>query len=178
MEIEREITRERERKRERMKLRIEKEKKRVIDLKKNELKELIQDIQEDVQAKVTGQVVTILQTFLGDISLLLRHLLKGGLTSEQYHEKTMETARALQVLHQFDLRDSESDTDTDSYISTDSDLSASSEGGNTKGAERDRGLKPQFKNICQCGKVVRKYQQGIEFYHLKSDYLYVVRCYL
>ena len=143
------VVRERERKRLR-------EHERLV--KKKELRAMIKEIQEEVQAKVSVQVAAIVHTFLGDVGVLLRHLLKGGKTSEQNNERTMETARALQILHQFDLEESESDTDTDSE--SDSEQRVSSDEGNTKGTGRDRGMNNQNQNTCQCGKAVRQYQSG------------------
>ena len=113
----------------------------------------MKEIQEELQAKVTGQVVNMLQTFLGDVGLLLRHLLKGDQTSGQNNERTMETARMLQVLSQFDLGNSESDCVSDS----DSD-SDNSEEGNTK--RTDRSVNQQSSNTCQCVKAVSQYQRG------------------
>ena len=137
----------------------EEEEKRVKERKKQELKTMMKEIQEELQAKVTGQVVNMLQTFLGDVGLLLRHLLKGDQTSGQNNERTMETARMLQVLSQFDLENSESDCVSDSDTDSDSDSdSVSSEEGNTK--RTDRSANQQSSNTCQCGKAVSHYQRG------------------
>lgn len=127
---------------------------------------MIKEIQGEVQAKVNEQVVSMLHTFLGDVGLLLRHLLKGGNSGQQNNERTMETARVLQVLHQFDLGNSESgydsDSDSDSESESDNEQSENSEKGNgtRTGKGRDRGLNPQHKNVCQCGKAVRQYQRS------------------
>ena len=146
-----------------MRLRVEEEKKKAKEqLKKQELKAMIQEIQEEVQTKVTGQVVTMLKTFLGDVGLLLSHLLKRGTSEEPYTERTRETARAIQVLHNFDLEDcdSDSDSDSDSESEADSEQSMSSDERNTKG--RNRRMSPQNSNVCQCGKAVRQHQRGRE----------------
>ena len=127
-------------------------------MKKQELKAMIEEIQEEVQAKVTGQVVAMMQTFLGDVGSLLRHLLKGKRAKDPFNERTMETARALQVLHQFDLGESEYDSEAD--FDSDLEQSVSSERGSRK--ERDKGTNTQNSNTCQCGKVVRQYQTGSE----------------
>ena len=149
--------REIEKQREVETLRVEEQEKRVNEEdKKQELKAMITQIQEEVQAKVTGQVMTMLKTFLGDVSVLLRHLLKGGETGEANHETVRETVRALQVLHQFNLGESE----TDSNPESDSEQSDRSEGGNTNARERNQGRNTPNSNTCQCGKAVRQYQGG------------------
>ena len=136
-------------------LRVEEEEKRVREKeKKQELKAMIKEIQEEVQAKVTGQVVAMLHTFLGDVGMLLRYLLKGGNTDEQNNETTLRTMRALQALQTFDQGDFDSDSESES----DSDISDSSEEGNE--TRRYRGRNPQQLNACKCGKAMSKYQRG------------------
>ena len=137
--------------------RVKEQEKRVKEEeKKQELKAMITQIQEEVQAKVNGQVVAMLQTFIGDVSVLLRHLLKGGETGEANHETVRETVRALQVLQQYNLGES----DTDSNPESDSEQSDRSEGGNTNARERNQGRNTPNSNTCQCGKAVRQYQGG------------------
>ena len=142
---------------------MEEEKRKAKELKREELKMIIQEIQEEVQAKVSGQVVAMVATFFGDMGLLLRHLLKGGKNSESYNEKTMEMTKALQVFQQFDLGDSEYDSDSDS------EQSVSSDEDNTKGTERDKGKNRPNSNACQCGKAINQYQTG------KDCILYEIR---
>ena len=155
-ERERERKGEKVREMERERLRVEED--RVKESKKQELKAMILEIQEEVQTSVTKKVVGMLQTFIGDVGVLLRHLLKGKKTSTQNHEETMEIAKALQVLHQFDLEDSEIDSDSDSE--SDSELHISSERRNTKGTEGNREMNTKYPNVCQCGNAVRQYQNG------------------
>ena len=143
-EMEREREREKVREMERKRLRVEED--RVKERNKQELKAIIREIQEEVQTNVAEKVVAILQTFIGDVGVLLRHLLKGDMISTQNHEETMETAEALQVLHQFDLEDSE--------------LHTSSEGGNTKGTESNQEMNRKEPKVCQCGNAIRQYQNG------------------
>ena len=146
--IEKKRKREREKEKE-IEIEIEKERERLRAqerAKKQELKAMIKEIQEEVQAKVTEQVVTMLKTFLGDVGLLLRHLLKGGKTSEPYDENMMGTARALQVLHQFDLEESESESESDNESDFDSDS--------------EHSMNKRYSNACQCGKAVSQYQRG------------------
>ena len=130
-------------------------------VKREELKAMIREIQGEVQAKVTGQVVAMLDTFLGDVGVLLRHLLKGKQSGDLHNETTIGTMRALQALQHFDLAESESDYDTDSDTDSDSD---SDQSDSTKGT--GRGMKTQYHQTCQCGKAISQYQKG--------SYIYIV----
>ena len=127
---------------------------------------MIKEIQEEVQVKVTEQVVTMLQTFIGDVGVLLRYLLKDNKTGELKNERSMETAKALQVLHQFDLENFESESDYDSDIDSDSEDSVSSENGNMKGTGRGRGMNTVYPNSCKCGKTLQQYQKGGYLNHI------------
>ena len=133
-------------------------------VKKEELKDMIKEIKEEVQVNVTSQVVAMLHPFLDDVGVLLRHLLKGGEAGGLNNETTMGTTRALQALQYFDLEESDSESDTDS--DSDSEQSDRSEGDSTKGT--GRGRNPQHSNVCQCGKAVRKYQTGSYRYHIRN----------
>ena len=127
--------------------------------RKQELKSMIKEIQEEVQVKVTGQVVSMMKTFIGDVGCLLRHLLKRGNIGDPSHGNTMETARMLQVLNNFNLGDSESGSD--------SEKDESAEGGSTKGTKKGGGRYSQYPNACKCGKAVRQYQTGRTLYEVK-----------
>ena len=164
-EMERAVKREKERERER--LRVEEEERRINGHKKEELKTMIQEIQEEIQAKMTGHVVTMLKTFLGDVGLLLKQLLKKGNISELYDERTIETAQALQVLHHFDLGESESDSDSEQRVSWESD-------NNTKGTGADRGINTQQTNTCNCGKAIQQYKTGRILYNMKLNGLWCI----
>ena len=117
---------------------------------------MIREIQEEVQVKVSEQVVAMLQTFVGDVGVLLRHLLKGGETGGLNNETTMGAMRALQALRNFDLGESETNSESDSDIDSDTDTEQSD---SRKGSNQRRNT--QYHRTCQCGKAVRQYQRGM-----------------
>ena len=130
--------------------------------KREELKGMIREIQEEVQVKVSEQVVAMLQTFVGDVGVLLRHLLKGGETGGLNNETTMGAMRALQALRNFDLGESETNSDSDSDTDTDTDTDTD-QSDTRKGSSQRRNT--QYHRTCQCGKAVRQYQRGRYVYY-------------
>ena len=152
--MKREAKRLREKEQERLKVQ-EKE----TQMKQNELKAMIREIQEEVQNNVTGQVMAMLSTFIKDVGGLLRYFVNRERNNEQDHEETMETTQAMEVLQQFNLEDSESDTTgNDGYINLESSFSSKEE--NTKWSKRHQGLYPRYVNDSKGKQTEMQYRRG------------------